>query len=592
MTRGTHAARAPRRIAWILSAIALGAGLWLAIGCGSGDPIVARGGDWRLTRSELATEFDRLYGPESYARTDPARREKFLTTAVHKQLLLDEARRAIPQISARGERRVRVRAAEALLTFCRQTLWQAWQPDSARLQRAREHLAREAHVLVIVVGRAWVADSCAAALRVGLPFEEAWRRFGGRWPDTREMDPGWRDPLWFPPRLMRAVFLDELLPGSITAPVETRRGIWIAKVLAYRPFDPRTRPGYEARLEAMLQRMLYRDARVAARDSLTRALGYRLFPEASPAVAGAIQAYLDSISVARPPGTPSEQWSLRAPVWRLSAVDRDRPLATLEGETLTAAGFLRTLDEIDVRQWPHLGPASRQVRDVEERMVRRILAIDAHRRGIDADPEYLQAVQLLRDEVHLDEYHESVLLPQIAVTSGEVDSLLKADPDRWVVPERIEFSAVIYPEEEGDAAEEFLQSVHGADAQGWNEQATAAVAAAERARFLATSDMLDVGRVLEPPSWEPMLKLAEKLRVGEIAGPVRVPELDGIAIVRLISRMPVRSLPPAAARVMAEREARLRKVETRVGQILEAAQRREGVQTWPQRLAPRGEGVR
>jgi hypothetical protein len=553
---------------------------------------VARGGDWEITRAQLAAEYNRLYGPGTFDRAEPARREQFLTTAVNKKLLLDLAHRAVPQLSASGERRIRVGTDDRLLPAYRQARWQSWKPDSARLAQARHSLAREAHVLAIAVGRKTVADTCAAALRSGLSFETAWQRFGRRWPELRTMDQGWRDPLSLPPRVMRAVFLDRFPSDSVTAPVETRHSVWIAKVLAYRPIDLHARPGYASRVEAMLQRMLYRDARLAARDSLTRALGYRLFPEACSVVADAIQAYLDSVSAARPPGAPPEQWSLRAPYWRLSPADRNRPLAVLERDTLTAAEFVRTLDEIDVRHWPHLGPASRQVRDVDERMARRMLAIDARQHGVDAGADFGQAAQRLRDEVLLDEYHDRVLLPRIAVTVAEVDSLYAIDPGRWTVPERIEVSAVFFPEEDAEAAEEFLQSVRGADGRRWTELATEAAAVAERAHFMATSEMLDVGSVPEPPSWEPMQKLAEKLAIGEIAGPVNLPELDSVAIVRLINRLPAQPLPPSAARTMVEREVRLRKVEAKLMRTLADERERQGVKTWPGRLAPRGGSAR
>lgn len=564
----------------ILSAVA---------GCrGAKDTIVARGGDWQITRAELAADYDRLYGPGTFDRAEPARREQFLTAAVNTKLLVGLAHREVPQLTPEGERRIRVGIDDRLLPAYRQARWQSWRPDPARLTEARQALAREAHLLAIAVGRASVADTCAAALRAGLSFEAAWQRFGRRWPELREMDQGWRDPLSLPPRVMRAVFLDPLPPDSLTEPVATRHSVWIVKVLAYRPFDFGARSGYAPRIEAMLERMLYRDARLAARDSLTQAFGLRLFPETCPMVADAVQAYLDSVSAARAPGTSTGQWSLRAPSWRLNPADRRRPLALWEGDTLTAAEFMRTLDEIDVRHWPHLGPAERQVRETQERLVRLMLATDARRRGIDTGAGFAPAAQRMRDAIRLDEYHDRVLLPQVAVTASEIDSLYAIDPGRWQVPERIEFSAVFFPDEDEDVAEEFLHSVRGGDGRLWTERATEAAAAADRAHFMATSEMLDVGRVPEPPSWEPMQRLAETLAVGEIAGPVRLPELDSVAIVRLIERLPPQPLTPSAARVMVEREVRLQKVEALLGRVLAAERERQGVKAWPGRLAPRG----
>jgi hypothetical protein len=565
--------------------IALGAGLWLAAACAPTDPLVARGGDWRITRTQLAAEYDRIYGPRSYERAQPERRARFLETAVHKQLLLDEAHRAVPRLSARDERRVRVRAAEQLLDEYRQTLWKRALPDSTRLSQAEARLAREVHAWAIVTPTRGAADACHAALLAGLSFEDAWKRFGGRLPDGQTMDQGWRDPLWFPPRVMRAIYLEDLAPGAFTAPIATRRGNWIARAVEYRPFDLTARAGYQGRARGLLKRMLYRDDRMAARDSLERAMGYRLFPEACEPVARAVRAYLDSVSASHGPGTHADPWSVRAPYWRLSGA---RALAVLDGETLTTVSFVRSLDSIDVRNWPRRLYGTRPVSDVGDAMLARILAIDAHRRGIDASPAYREAVERLRDDALLDEYHDDVVLPEISVTPAEVDSLYAANPERWTVPERVEFSAVIFPAEENEAAHEFLEAARGGDAYQWLDLAQNAAETVEGVEYIDTSDMLELGRTPEPPSWLPMLAAAAALPVGGIMGPVPVPELGGSAIVRLIDRLPASPLPPASARVMAGGEARLLKVEGKLARILEEARRREGVRTWPDRLAPRG----
>jgi hypothetical protein len=571
---------------------AIGAGVWLAASCAPGDPLVARGGDWRITRSQLAAEYDRLYGSRGYELARPERRAQFLETAVHKQLLLDEARRALPALSPRDEHRVRVEAGARLLEDYRQTLWKATRPDSTRLRRARERLAREAHVWAIVTPGPIRADSCRNALAAGMPFEEAWQRWGRYHPESQVMDQGWHDPLWFPPRVMRAIFLDDLPPGGITSPVTTRRGIWIVRAVEYRPFDLASRAGYEGRAGGLLARMLYRDARMGARDSLERAMGYRLFPEACLPVARAVRAYLDSVSASHGPEEHADPWTLRPPVWRLSATEAAQPLAELNGETITAAEFVRAFDEFEVRIWPHRVGEESAVRDAGDLMMRRMLSIDARRRGIDATPAYRQAVQRLRDDALLDEYHDGVLLPRISVTAAEIDSLYDAEPQSFFVPERVEFSAVVFPSDQSAAAREFLDAARGVDAYGWHNLAAGAAETVDGAEYIDTTDMLSVGRTPNPPSWEPMLVAAAALPIGGIAGPVAVPELGGTAVLRLIERLPPAPLPPKSARVMAEREVRLRKVESVLARTLDEARRREKVRTWPERLAPGPDGAR
>jgi hypothetical protein len=567
-------------------AAALCAGACLAAACAPADPPVARGQGWTLTRAQLAAEYDRIYGPHGYQRARPERRARFLTAAVNKQLLLDEARRAVPQLSPRNQRRVRVEAGRQLLEDYRQILWKAGRPDSARLERAGERVAREVRAWAIVTAGALRADSCRAALAAGAPFEEVWRRWGRDHPESQQMDLGWRDPLALPPRVMRGVFLNDLSPGGVTAPIATRRGIWIVRAVEYRPFDLAAREGYAARARELLVRMLYRDARMAARDSLELAFGYRLHPAACLPVARAVRAYLDSVSASHGPGEHADPWSVRAPHWRLSVEEGARPLAELNGETITAADFVRGLDEVDVRDWPRRPGENAAVGDVGTEMMRRMLTLDARRRGFDARPDYLQAVQRRHDDALLDEYHEGVLLPQIAVTASEVDSLLAADPQRWAVPERVEFSAVIFPAEQGAAAREFLEAARRVDAYGWNDLAGGISEGVAEAEYIETTDMLDVGRPPEPPSWQPMLEAAAQLPVGGITGPVPVPELGGNAVVRLIERLPAAPLAPHAARAVAEREVRLLKVDAELERILAAAGRRQRVRTWPERLAP------
>jgi len=97
-------------------------------------------------------------------------------------------------------------------------------------------------------------------------------------------------------------------------------------------------------------------------------------------------------------------------------------------------------------------------------MMRRMLAIDARRRGFDARPAYRQAVQRRHDDALLERVSRWRAPAADLVTEAEVDSLLAASPQRWVVPERVEFSAVVFPDDQSAAAREFLEAARRVDA--------------------------------------------------------------------------------------------------------------------------------
>ncbi len=563
---------------------AVGVGLVLPSGCGSGDAVVARARTWSVTCSQLSAEYDRINGEGSFARLDRSRRERFLEAVVDKEILLVEAARAIPALSARSERRVRVRTEEQLITDYRDWLWARWRPDSLRFHQGLERLSREARGRAIIVRKQETGDSCHAALQAGLPFEQAWLRYDARRPDASQMDIPWWDPLRFPPRITRAVFLQDLAPGAYTPAIHTRRGVWILQVLEFRPFDLSSIPGYHRRALGFLKKGLYRDDTVAHEDSLRRAVGFQFHPEACSAIGRAVSGYIDSVTAALAPGDPIDEFNLRAPLWRLSTEERRIPAYTLAGQVMTAEDFVRSLDDVAAQYWPRSKSERALAGECQVLLDRLLAQRDAHARGRDRSPAYLSAIQRIRADALLDEYEEQVLQKELSVTPAEVDSLYQADPGRWKIPERIEFAAVLFPEDDEETARQFADSMRGADAQQWTDAAERAREASDDVQFIPSSDLMDVGRIPDPPSWAPLLTAAEGLQIGEVAGPIRAREAGGCAVVRLLERIPARPLGPGPAHVMAEREVRLLKVEARLREILTAARQGQGVRVWPDRL--------
>lgn len=566
----------------LTSALAL---FCLALACGRGDPsLVAAGGNWTLTRDQVAREHDRLHGAGSFHRLTIEHRREFLETVIQKELLLAEARASVRDYPQSARRRLAVGLEDELVREYFRQLRRSFRPDSAIVRRGLERLARDLHARVLVVPAGSTADSVRTDLDRGATFEQIWDRYArGRSREGKDL--GWKDPFQFPPPVIEQAVLVDRQPDEVVGPIRARPGIWFLQIREYRPFDPASRPGSRSRGTAFVRNSLLRQRSESVRDSLRSACAFRLHPEAALVAGRAIGGYLDSLLAALPPGEQLDHWTLRPPLWRLTDADRGLAVADLNGSAFSLSEFFRTLESADDRYWPRLGDEAVAIETARRRLDRLLAAEAARARGLDRSPEYLESRSRIEGDVLLDTWHDQVLMTGITVTSAETEAMIARDPARWKIPERVEFAAVVFPEGMEEEARRFREEVAQADPRRWTEEAERALEEIEGVQFIRTSELLDVNRPPDPISWAPLLQAATGLSEPGVTGPVAAPELGGTAVVRLILRAAARPVAPEVARVMAEREVRVLKSEAKLEEILQRASQKGGVRRWPDRLA-------
>lgn len=557
----------------------------LFAGCAQDRAAVIEGRGWSWTRTEVESEWNRLRGGGTFARASREERERFVRSLVDRELLLIAAREAIPKLSSEGERKVRVQTEVRLIQDYYAARKAAWRPDSTRVRAAIARFSREVRADVVEMTRVSEGDSCVQFLNAGGGFEEAYARFDYRGGDAAAVSVGWRDPLWFPLRVARAIFLDDLPAGERTGAVMTSRGVWVTHALEYRPLVLRSRPGLAARTHTVVRTMLYRDDFYARRDSLRAAHGVVLHLENVALLARALRAHMDSLRLADPDAGRPDPWRVRGAYWRLSEEERTRPVFSLDGAPVTAEACARMLDGFDVRAWP-TADAEIPLRLELQALVDRIVsARHAESLGLTRSEKWIHTANRIRSGVLLDEFHDRVLLPSVRISATAADSLYRVDPSRWKISERVELSALGFPEGSQDLARGFVERLRVTTPAAWKNAAEEVSEDVEGSIFISTTDLLDVDRVPNPPEWAPLLHAALAQPEGTIAGPV--PALGGSAVVRVIRRLPGRPLERTTALVMAEREIRVQGIEARVAEVLRGQARRENVRLHLDRLDAR-----
>lgn len=580
----TRALAPVARLAFFLS-LAVVLGGVCSSGC-SGDPqVVAKGPDWGWTRAELAEAYDRTHGEGRWQRANLDDRQRFLRTVVDREILVAEARRAIPALPPADERKVRTRIELRRIEDYHDRLRAAWRPDSVRFTAAVARFAREVRAESIQMMTLATGDSCAAFLARGGSFAEAYERFEAKPRRRSGPDLGWRPPSAFPLRVMRAVFLDDLPAGGTTAPVTTARGVWLLHAFEYRPLDPRATPGLTARTREIVHTMLYRDWFFARRDSLRDAHGVETHPENYPVLAGVVRAHLDSLRRESPDQRRPDRWKARGPHWLLAPEERSLPLFTIDGDVVTAEEGARLLDGLDLRFWPvseQEFPLTQELRAIIDRLV---VARHAEELGLTQSDEWKRDAEAIRDEVLLDRYHDEFLLPGVRATPAEAESLYNLDPARWKLPERVELAAVSFPPDGGEVATDFAARVRAAGSpQAWAREAEQIAEAVDGAVFVRSTDLLDVGRRTDPPEWAEWLRGVSGVPVGEIAGPFAFGQLGEQVVVRVILRLPEQLLEREIGLIQAQREVRIQGVDARMAEVVREAERRDRIRLYPDRL--------
>ena len=566
----------------------LGAILLIAApgGCDRSDPsTVAEMDGWRLTVTEATERYLERFPDLDLLEEPIEEQERFLTAIVNNELLLGMARDQIETLSFSSQRQLRA-ARERWLVENFFVLHRGHSTISeADGQNAMRLLSREAHLQRILAPTMAAAESCYSHLEAGIPFEEAHARFSGRRGEAgRTLDLGWLGVVFLPVRVVARVHMAELEPGGYTRPTQTARGIWIIRVLDYRPVD--IKPEHQAKVNTLVKFFCYGDSLAALSTKLKDTAGFRTHDENYVAVNQCFNAFWDSISAATPQVNTKVMMSWRSPIWLLDPADHDVPFFEYDGKIGTARDFMESVNDCDTEFWPSGPTRERREKEISHRIERLFVETQAEKASFDTLPDFVTYMAQLEAQTYLDELYESVIVPGITVSPEEAKAEYDRDPERWRTEEKVAFGFVTFPLDARDAALAFLNEHRDKPPAEWNKACIHARTRDPNIFFMRDTDILEVGGRIDYPYVRLLMDAAAKLETSELSDLVET-EM-GYSIIRCNYRRHSQPLPEHMALDFAGHEVRQQKIDRRVEELLSRERKARGARLYLERLRAAG----
>lgn len=546
--------------------------------------VVAEAAGWSLTLDTFIRDFERAHPGLPFGAADPATRRQFLTDRVNAALLVDEARDEIETLSWPQRRRVWAEEEDWFIDHFFEARWGRFEISEETRQALMARFSREAHLQRIIPesNNMVVADSCYRAIVTGdVSFEDAYDRYGTDLGSvTTDFELGWLPPAAIPNKVARHVFLDPRSPGDVLPPVFTRRGIWIVRVVDFRPAT--FEPGLQQRVNQMIHVLCYQDTLTRRSEEARQEAGFKLFTDNFPVVNQCFNAFWDSIAVASPRSNTSVFRSWRAPIWHLPEAAYDTPIYEFDGRVGTAKAFMEGLNRCDTRYWP--GGPTREHREAEirERIERLFVVQQARNLGLHETEAYREAVERFEADAYLDDYFARFIEPKVEATPEEIRAELSRGTDRYRIPEKAAFSLLVFPTDEKERADAFHAAHAGSPLREWYAAAAEEVARSQNVFYVRDSGVLDLeGHIVDPRvrTFAPFVEDMERDGVSDV---IETP--DGYAIVRCTYRRHTTPLPPSMLETAAAGDIRKRKTNQVLAETLDELHRARNVQLYPERL--------
>ncbi len=560
----------------------LAAGLIL-LGCSPDDPsLVAQMTDGSLTVADVRQTHERIFPDLPFETAPCEQRQKLLRDMVNNELLLGLAREEIDELDYALKRRIRSERERRLIDTYFQRTWGDLGMSAEDRRFLESRLGREAHLLRIVLAEIGTADSCFAAIEAGMSFADAYDRFGfdAGSPQTA-MDMGWVTPETLPYKIVRKVFLHDASPGEVVSPTYTTRGVWIVKLLDFRPveFGTSQRP----LIEQTMHVLSYRDTLKARSERLHRSLGLEIHEDNFIIVNQPFNAYWDSVSAESPRANRMDLYALRVPTWRLPPQHHDVPIFEYNDRVVTALEFMQSLEECDVEFWPG-GPTREHRRDeINGRIHRWLLQLEAERAGIPDEPEFKAFEERLYEEALLDQFFAERIEPQIVVTPEDVEAQYQANAEEYRIHERAAFTVVLFPSYAREEAVAFREAHQDDSPHDWAKAARNAANHDSLIVFVRDQGVVDLEHPPQNALHLAVFPVVAELERDEVSQPVELP--DGrFALVRCTYRRHSEPMPREAGLTLAQGDARRLKTDALVEELLAQERRARRLRMWPERL--------
>ncbi|MEZ4651045.1 MAG: peptidylprolyl isomerase [Candidatus Eisenbacteria bacterium] len=555
------------------------------LGCSedTGSNVLAKSNDgWQLTEQDLAARFAEVYPDYPYETASLDERKLFLRNVVNNDVLVEVAKSEIPELAWPAARRVRVESEEFLVNQMFQELMGGKRVSDEDLASVRVHLGKEVRLHRIVPTNEEVARICYDALLNGMPFDEAYQQYGLHTDELRtSFDTGWVTADKVPFELVTEVFLSGREPGDMIPPTRTTKGVWIVQIIDER--DVELDPRQIRRVDTVIRFLCYGDSVEASRDRLTEASGYETFPQNFPVINQCFNAYWDSMSKEQPRANANVYMSWKSPAWLLPPEARDLPIYTFYGDTGTAYDFMEELNATNTLNWPSGGDRDSRSNEIRLRIRQYFLRKEAERRGILDRPEYQRFLAKSTDEAYLDDYFDRVVSQGVVVTPDEALAELDANPEVYRSGERVAFGYLAFAPGDEAKARDFAERTQDMTYFDWKNEARTLSEDDSTVVYRRDTGMIELEVPLRNEFLQPLVDIARGMETGDLTDVISI-EGHGYAIVRCNYRRHTKPYPKEVGLPMAEARVRERKVDAKIGVILEDAMKRRGIEVHPERL--------
>lgn len=537
-TSGLPPGRRTGAIGWlrIHSNVAIALVLLLAgaVGCdrGSEGTVVASVDDFSLTLEQVSSEYDRVNGEGMWAQIPVEERAEFAALLLDKQMLLRLAREHCPEPDSKRARLERILAEKTLARMCEEWRRERFPFSAEREAELVQLLDRAAKVRSCVISSDHMKEA-TEAVKANASFDEIVDLYGlpGRdgsvKVDTMNIAVGVAGR-----EAINIVLLADPSEGSVVGPIVTRLGPLVCEILSFDLIELDADPRIRDTAEMFALDYDYLPVQHAFFDSVRTAAGIEIHDEAVTVLRERFAGFWDSVRAI----PDFDLQTLRAPMWRFDETDRAVPAFEFFGETHTVGDFVASLNDVDLDSWPPLGEQERVRSMVEARVLRILVQEQAIKDGCDRDPEYLAALDRMREQQQLEQFRDRFLITQVEVPEERLQKQYDENPANYQTAEQMAFGMLTFPASEEARARELRKSLE--TGESWDEAARAEVARGTGVVFEPDTGLRSIRVPPAKPSWIPYRNLSSTLKTGEFSEVTRIG--DSFAIVRCNDRAPAR----------------------------------------------------
>ncbi len=570
-----------RRHCRLLPLFILTAGLLYA--CAAEDPnVVASVGDWKLTESELAAEYERVNEGASFADATLDQRANFAELLASKQVLLQMAEDAIPEPDVKRARLNRVLYEKTLMQDYLGHRRQRFALSPEERQQGVDLLEREARVLVTTV-RQSDFEAIRQAMFDGGEFVEVATRFSaGAGPQGQvleEMTFGLGNAAR---ALLRAIFLNDVPPGTVVGPVATARGNFFLRVIEYTPFDYDAHPGSRDRAETIVNDLNYIPYSTAYVESLRAEANIVYHPENFQIPKAAMQAFWDSINAAKSAGETIEYQAFRAPAWLLAEEEAGKPIFEMYGKTYSARDFMESLNDVDLDYWVTVGVDNKIKFQIEQRVQRLLFIMDAERMGVQNIEPFVSNHGVQKERHLISEFRDRYLASQFEPDEAALQAEYQENPSRYLSEDLVAYGLLTFAPDLETRAREVREILRNSDPIRWYELAQTEAQSSDRVLYYPDTGLSPVRDAPPDPSWVPFRDRAANMETGELSEVVRTQH--GFTILRCNQRVRSSRLPFDDAREQIVENLREAWLNEELDRRIEEAKKRYDMTVYRDRL--------